>query len=312
MPRARIDLRNAEEVRLRQTTQQLRQIREFYRDLSKHIAKEINKHGKDRMQKAQLILIHRDIRKRLEQINEQISSGIQYSMVTTARAVKDDTLEFLKKIGFKDKDVAGAFAYVPDNVVRNILTGNVYKEHGGGNWSFSQAIWGEGQKVQRDINRVVSEGVAQGKSAYDVAKDLEKYVNPDARKDWEWSKVYPGTNKVVDYSAQRLARTLINHAYQQSVKAMNDANPFCTGYEWKTSNNHERVCDICKKRNGKVYEKDKLPLDHPNGMCVIIPAIPKTMTEIAREIGKWYRAPAGTYPKIDEYAKLFVNELDTL
>ena len=147
MARAKIDLRNAEEVRLRQTAQQLRQIREFYRDLSKQIRKEINKHGKERMKKAQLILIQRDIKKRLEQINEQISSGIQHSMVTTARAVKDDTLEFLKKIGFKDKDVAGAFAYVPDNVVRNILTGNVYKEHGGGNWSFSQAIWGNGQKV---------------------------------------------------------------------------------------------------------------------------------------------------------------------
>lgn len=312
MARAKIDLRNAEEVRLRQTTKQLRQIREFYRDLSKHIKQEINKHGKDRMKKAQLILIQRDVRKRLEQINEQISSGIQYSMITTARAVKDDTLEFLKKIGFKDKDVAGAFAYVPDNVVRNILTGNVYKEQGGGDWSFSKAIWGNGQKVQSDINRVVSEGVAQGKSAYDIAKDLEKYVNPDARKDWEWSKVYPGTDKVVDYSAQRLARTLINHTYQQSVKTMNDANPFCTGYEWRTSNNHERICKVCKKRNGRIYKKNELPLDHPNGMCIIVPAIPKTMSEISREIGKWYRAPAGTYPKIDEYAKLFVNESDTL
>ena len=35
-----------------------------------------------------------------------------------------------------------------------------------------------------------------------VAKDLEIYVNPNARKEWDWCKVYPKTNKKIYYNEQ--------------------------------------------------------------------------------------------------------------
>ena len=69
------------------------------------------------------------------------------------------------------------------------------------------------KNTQGDIQYIVAQGIASQKSAFDIAKDLEKYVDPSAKKDWAWSKVYPGTKKVVDYNAQRLARTMVSHAY---------------------------------------------------------------------------------------------------
>ena len=55
-------------------------------------------------------------------------------------------------------------------------------------------------------------------SYYEIAKDLESYVRPNARLPWnlrmaDGKKIY---KKQIDYNAQRLARTLVQHGYQQS------------------------------------------------------------------------------------------------
>jgi len=48
------------------------------------------------------------------------------------------------------------------------------------------------------------------------------------------------------------------------------------------------MCDLCAARDGVVYPKDELPLDHPNGMCTYIADIPDSMTDIADRIADWY------------------------
>lgn len=305
--RITISLKNTEDIKRTETMKQLKQIRKFYTDLSKEVNKKIKQMGGEDLQRYNLILLQRDITNRLNDIQEQITSGIQNSMLNVTRYVKDDTIQFLESLGFKAKDLGNAFAYVPDMIVRNIVNGNIYKQYGGGEWQLSTAIWGDNQRTISDIYRIVAEGTAQGKNAYDVAKDLEKYVNPTVRKDWNWSKVYPGTKKVVDYSAQRLARTMITHAYQQAFEEMHRDDPFITEYIWRISNNHDRVCDICKARNGRHYRKGRVPLDHPNGMCTLEPYIPYTSKQIGDRIADWYNSPTGSDPDLDRYAQRFVQ-----
>ena len=179
--------------------------------------------------------------------------------------------------------------------------------------------------MQDDLSKIISFGTAQGKSAVEIAKELERYVDPSARKQaktiqsWRYDKagnkikdsVYFGK---IDYNALRLARTLISHAYQQSFENVNRNDPFVIGYRWLTSNFHGRVCEICRERSETdqfglgigVFPKDQLPIDHPNGMCTFEAVIPDSMTDIARKIGQWYQAPIGTYPDIDRYALDFV------
>lgn len=200
-------------------------------------------------------------------------------MESAASSVVKDVNAFAEKVGLK---VQGAYSYVPRDVVSMLSSGKVY----GGNWSLTKSIWGNSQKNLKDINSIVAIGVAENKSAYEIAKDLEKYVDPLAKKDWAWSKVYPGTAKRVDYNAQRLARTMVSHAYQQSLMATTKHNPFVTGLKWRSAHS-SRTCEICNERDGNIYPKDQLPLDHPNGMCTFLAVIPDSMTDIADRLADW-------------------------
>ena len=137
---------------------------------------------------------------------------------------------------------------------------------------------------------------------YDIAKDLENYVRPSAKLGWnkvtkDGVKIY---KKQVDYNAQRLGRTLVQHSYQQSFISTTQKNPFVTDYIWNS--NGSRVCELCASRDGKHYSKYDLPMDHPNGMCTMIPNVVNNLED---KLADWYNSPDGTFPEIDEFAKNF-------
>jgi hypothetical protein len=104
----------------------------------------------------------------------------------------------------------------------------------------------------------------------------------------------------VDYNAQRLARTLVSHAYQQALVRTTQKNPFVTKYQWEASNS-TRICPLCASRDGVLFDKDDLPLDHPNGMCTFIAVMPDSMVDIADRLGDW--AHGKSDPELEEYAK---------
>lgn len=320
--------KNSEQVRRNITEQDLKNICRMYESLYEETAKKAGTMGKGGMQAQNLVLLKKTIQLRLKEIDKEIESGIVKSMRVMSENVTSDKIEFLKACGFKDKDILNAFIYVPDQIVRNILTGNVYQN----GWTLSSSIWKNSQKVQGDINTIISKGTASGKSALDIARDLEKFVDPSAQKasrrikyqkykrsadgkllkDEKGNYIPEGRSNTfyfgkVDYNAQRLARTLVSHAYQQSFKAVNENDPFVTEYVWHSSGLHGRTCQICLDRDGKHFKKDELPQDHPNGMCTYEAYIPYSMTEIADKIADWYESPTGTYPDIDRYAMDFVE-----
>lgn len=314
MTKQKFSLKNAEQVRRTTTMQMQKEIKQMYEQLYKDVSRKIKQIGNKGVQKQNLILLQREIKRRIEQINKDLQSGIIRSMNTVCIEVVKDKREFLKQCGFKDEEIKNAFYYIPERVVNNILKGHIYQS----DWTLSSTIWGYNKQVQDKINKIISIGVAQGKSAKEIAGNLEQYVNPSKRKQsktiqsWRYDKngnkikdsVYFGK---IDYNAMRLARTLISHAYQQSFESVNRNDPFVTGYRWLTSNFHGRVCDICKDREGKIFAKDELPLDHPNGMCTFEAVIPYDMKDIAKKIGEWYLNPVGTFPDLDRYALDFME-----
>ena len=290
--------------------QQQKKIRKLYSDLYSDVQKEINKLGKNDLKTQNLVLLKRNINSRLKQLSSDIKNGIVSDMKTASIAVVEDCRTFLKQMGFKDSEIHNAFNYVPSQIVENIYTGNVYQN----GWTFSKAIWRMEEQIRGKISELVAKGTAQGKSAYEVAKDIEKFVDPKAKKESRkitWTD--PRTGKrdsfyfgQVDYNAQRLARTLIGHAYQQSFRRVNENDPFVTAYIWHSAGIHGRTCETCLERDGKFFKKDELPDDHPNGMCTYEAYIPDNMTDIADKIADWYEAPYGTYPDIDRYAEDFL------
>lgn len=323
----KFSLKSAEQVRQTTTMVQQKKIKQLYEKLYQDVTKQVAGMGNDNIRKQNIVLLQRDINNRINLINQDIQSGIIRDIRIVSNEVVQDTRVFLKQCGFKDSDIHSAFEYVPDMIVRNMANGNIYQN----GWRLSEAIWGHSKQTQYNLNRIISMGTAEGKSAYQVAKDIEKYVNPKASKpsrviefqkykrdsrgkliigvdgkpipDGKPKKFYFGS---VDYNAQRLARTMISHAYQQSFENVNRNDPFVTEYIWHSAGLHGRTCSTCLDRDGKHFKKDELPLDHPNGMCTFEAVIPDSMSDIADKIGKWYQSPVGTYPEIDRYAMDFM------
>ena len=322
MAKQKFSLKNAEQVRQTTTMSQQKEIKRLYEQLYQDVTRKVGQLGNNNLQKQNLILLQRDIKNRIAQLNSDIQNGIIRDMRIVSNEVVEDTRTFLKQCGFRDEDIHNAFSYVPDQIIRNITSGNVYQD----GWTLSGAIWGYNKRTQEDLNKIISIGTTQGKSAVEIARELEQYVDPSARKtaktihSWRYDKagnkikdsVYFGK---IDYNALRLARTLISHAYQQSFENVNRNDPFVVGYRWLISNFHGRVCEICRARAETdqfglgvgVFPKDQLPLDHPNGMCTFEAVIPDDMDTIADKIGMWYQSPIGTYTDLDNYALDFME-----
>lgn len=307
----KFSFKNSNKVRRSITIKNQKLIRDYYKELSKSVDRQIKQYnglsGMNR--KEELIRIKRSLEREISNLNQSIKNNIENGMKETSSAVVKDARNFMSRIGYSETDSGRAFGSVPHDIVRNVINGNIYQK----GWTLSKAIWGDSQKTIKDINKIIANGIALNRDIYDIAKDLEKYVNPSKRKDYQWSKMYPGTKRVVDYNAQRLARTMVSHAYQQSFKNVCENNPFVVAYKWITADIHGRTCDLCRHRayddhhglGEGIFPKDDLPSDHPNGFCDFEAVIPDSLEYMRDNIFEWYNSPEGTFPELDEYARQF-------
>lgn len=243
-----------------------------------------------------------EIQQQMNYIDENLNNlivGDVNSMITQTMSVNE---AYLNSMGFSYTHTNPALVV---NMSNRIITGQLY----GGNWNLSTAIWGNSMSIQQDISRIISRGILQGKSTYQIAKQIEKYVNPNYAR-----VVTSGTRGRVDYNAQRLTRTMIQHAYQEAFVAATRNNPFIVGYRWETSG-MANVCAVCADRETQddyglgqgVYPKDELPLDHPNGNCTFSIVCPYDDEEIRDAVGSWQNGYGDQ--NLNDRIDFFVNDL---
>ncbi len=300
----------AEQTRKAITNQQLKQIREMYQEIADQYSRRIE-YLSDKTNISSILRVQylHEYQKQLAdefgKVNRRIESNVKSGMEQTANAVLEEEIKRMKEIGFIG--ISGKYSNIPADVVETIVSGQLYK----GNWSLSSAIWGTNKKIQQDCQNIVARGIAANKGVYDVAKDLEAYVNPSARKTYQWARDYPGSNKVVDYNASRLARTMMSHAYQEAFERSTEKDPWVEAYQWNTGHNN-RVCPLCIERAETdqyglgigVYPKGEVPLDHPNGQCFLTIVQVKNTQDVVNDLANWYN---GTGDKnmndmIDQFA----------
>lgn len=295
--------KDAEKVRDSITESQKKEIAKLYEGWADEIGKMADYYSHKTTASAPLSeRYYKELKKQLTETSHQVSNelykGIKNNMYIVSDSVVADNVNWLKSFGFSEEGLNAAFSFVPDSVVRSIVTGQVYES----GWSLSERIWGNNEETMQDLYRIVAGGVAQQTPIYQISKQLEQYVRPSAAKQWnlkdkDGKMIYP---RQVDYNAQRLARTLVQHSYQQSFDAVCHNNPFVIDYVWRA--NGSRVCELCMERDGKHYPKDALPLDHPNGMCTMEPNVDDNMDD---KLVEWFNSEDGTFPEIDEFAKEF-------
>lgn len=209
-----------------------------------------------------------------------------------------------------------AFATTPDNVLAGLIEGGFYRDRKG----LSERIWRVAQGFEKDVGYIVQRGIAEKKSVAELAADLEQYVKAPAKRDFDWGKVYPNlSGKKVDFNAQRLARTSINHAYfLDNVKVCTE-NPFVESMHWDLSNAHEErqvipfgpdECDEYAEHDEGLglgnFKPEEIPVPHPQCLCVQWAVIPDSLEDIGARIGAW--ASGETDELLDEWYDKYGNQ----
>ena len=298
-----------ESQKIKLTNAERKSISKMYEQWAKDIEKEwgskVTSTASGAVKKTQILKLRAALRREAKYIAEATERDITSSLYVMSNHVVDAMYANLAELGVNSKLLRASFASIPTNVVENLVNGSVYGAKG--SWSLSKAIWGDEEKTLSNLYKIVASGIAENKNIYEIANELSKYVNPRAARQWNLKtkdgvRIYP---KKVDYAAQRLARTLSQHAYQQTIVQTTLKNPMVLGIRWRA--NGSRVCEVCKARDGQVFPKNELPLDHPNGMCVMEPIY---LADSDDMIAKWVNSPAGTYPSMDNWAKELGYEFD--
>lgn len=293
----------AQNNKLKLAKKQEKQISQIYNDMYLNVSKKLQKSNPGSLNERYLDQLRKDLEDEIRIVNTKVSKIIKKNTETSSELASNVQLDFFMSINDKydlnlGPTFSSMFTKIPKQAMDEILFGKAYKDNKG----LSDRIWQYTNKFDKDIDYIIAQGIANKKSIYEIAKDLEKYVNPNAVKDWEWRKVYPNSNKKIDYNAQRLARTAINHAFQQAQKRSCSKNPYVEGIKWITSNSH-RTCELCKSRNGTIYKVNEVPLDHPNGLCTTIPEIPMSLEEIGAELRAWIEGESNS--KLDKWFSEF-------
>ena len=288
----------AQKRRLQITRQQKRQIARLFKDAADELHERINRPNTPpldiafcRQYGAKLQAESRHIYQEVEGI---VGNGIREIARSQVYVQQQFFGSVLTRNGEIQAKIGQAMYRIPEDVTNELMNGGIYKDFTG----LSERIWDYKRAYDHDIQYIIERGIIEQKSALDISRDLELYLQPGARKPWEWKKVYPRSREIVDYNAQRLARTSCTHAYQMSFQRATRDNPFITKYRWETSGG-SRVCEICQEREGKLFDKDNVPLDHPNGMCILTAVIEKSYDEIADELREW--ANGGENEAIDRW-----------
>ena len=215
-----------------------------------------------------------------------------------ADSVAKCNADWCKKYGIEGKPIDAAFSTICDLSVQTVLNGGIYRDGQG----LSARIWQDLQRTQHDINTILAQMQVEQRSVAETARELEQYVNPNKKKAWnlrmsDGRYIYKSK---VDYSAQRLARTISQHSYQKSIIDSAAKNPFIMQYIWIA--NGSRACSLCLDRDGIRYDKTSLPLDHPMGMCTFEPVIPSD-DEITSRLADWVAGSKGDDPALDVFAE---------
>jgi hypothetical protein len=131
-------------------------------------------------------------------------------------------------------------------------------------YRLSDRIWRTASDTRRRVDMFLEEGIAQGRSARDIAADLEQFLQP-GRQLKRTTAPY-GTD--ASYDAMRLARTEVSRAAASASQASAAMNPFVAGLKWNLSPQHPcgDVCDTYAA--GGPYPVDGPPTMPAHPHCV--------------------------------------------
>lgn len=272
-----------------------REIKKAYKRVANNLIKRLALVNPDTMTYDYLRQTAKYLEREYKKLNKKLNKDIEKAITNTVEGYTQSQAEFYsdlyKPLSSSFEDM---FIKVNKQVLDNVITGKMY----GDNIKLSERLWSNHKKTVKTINDILTDGFISGKGSKEIAKDLEAYVNPDYKKEYDKFTIHPKSKNKIEFNSYRLANTYINHAYQEATRQSAKHNPFVEKVEW-LSGTDDNVCDLCKERNGKKFDKNKVPLDHPLGRCTLLPVIEDDLEDIARELKDW--ANGGKNEKLDKW-----------
>lgn len=260
-----------------------REIKKAYKRVANNLIKRLALVNPDTMTYDYLRQTAKYLEREYKKLNKKLNKDIEKAIVNTVEGYTQSQVEFYsdlcKPLSSSFEDM---FIKVNKQVLDNVITGKMY----GDNIKLSDRLWSNHKKTVKTINDILTDGFIAKKGSKEIAKDLEVYCTPDYLKEYDKFTIHPKSKNKVEFNSYRLANTYINHAYQEATRQSAKGNPFVEKIEW-LSGTDDNVCDLCKERNGKKFDKDKVPLDHPLGRCTLLPVIEDDLEDIARELKDW-------------------------
>ena len=265
--------KDAIEARDSLTKRQERAIRHSYNEWAKEIreeAKHLSRIPGSQNEQREMAELYYQLRNASRQLSAEINNDVSKNINDMGNVVVNTNKRWLSSLGLSTDSLDYKMSRAKDSAIRSILTGNLYQN----NQPLSERVWVTTDSNLKDIYSIVARGIAINQSPKEIALSLEKYLNTSKSLGWSVKqytdingnlKIAHIHNNQVDWRAQRLARTMIQHSYEQSLVALTKDNPFVKGYIWHA--NGPDTCEICVDRDGRFYTAEELPLDHPNGQC---------------------------------------------
>ena len=198
--------------------------------------------------------------------------------------------------------------------------------------NLSARIWKWDRESRDGINQVLMDGIANQKSAWDIANNLEQYLgaNEDCPR-WTSTRLYgrtktqiaagdatglvsrPCDGRGVSYNALRLARTEIQKAHALVTDRIMAAQPWVEKEKIHLSAAHPET-DICDdvvgggEKGEGVYDVGtiELPL-HPNCLCYKT-AVLMDEKDFTSQMNGWLNGTS-TWPEMDEYEAAIGGQL---
>ena len=203
----------------------------------------------------------------------------------------DESYKKLKEAIDKKVDITN------EKVINIIKSGKMYETDKNGNFvDLDNRLWNAANASGKKLQDAIVSCLAQGMGPADMARVLKDF-GKEGHKTWSTKKIReklgPGYARShsggLDYAALRLARTVHTHTNQLRVIHSKDANPYINKIMYHSAHIANRTCSMCAERDGQVFAPNKVPLDHPNGMCWLEPVFDRSEKEIAEDIAKWIR-----------------------
>jgi hypothetical protein len=174
------------------------------------------------------------------------------------------------------------------NILKQTRNRSAYEQFIKNQLKLSPRVWILSRQNLKQIELYTSMGLAEGRSAAAISKDLRKFLrNPDARfrrlRDPETGKLklsapakayHPGRGvyRSAYKNALRVARTETNNSYRRADLHRWRQADFITGYEVRLSASHPRE-DICDFMIGKYPKSFEFTGFHPNCYCFAVPIL---------------------------------------